>query len=307
MAKHKYNPYNLQDREFFDSKYRNDRTYMAFYERLVSLAISMWKWENLPDTINKRFLETRLFSRGAVVFFKDPDLGFLTLPFTNEATLDIYSNPSTVRAYSNTGYSKVLTADDSVIIWNSELRMPMQPIVEAYAYRLANIQRTIDVNVNAQKTPILISCPEEMRLSLLNVYKNYQGNEPVIYGDRSLSPDDLKVINTEAPYHGKDLSELMTQIWNEALSYLGISNVNIVKRERLLSDEIVRNQGGIIAQRYSRLNPRLDAVERINKMFGLDIKVGFQSDLTVKDFEDATVDVTQTDNRNEESEDKIYE
>lgn len=291
-------PRNLQDREFFESKYKNDRTFNSFYMRLVSLAISMWDWQNMPDTVNKRYLETRLFSRGSMVFFKDETLGFLALPFVNTGPVDIYNEPTKIMAFSSTGYTKDLENNkDCVIIWNNELHMPMQPTIEEFAWRLANVQRTMDVNVHVQKTPLMLLCDEDQRLTLLNLYKNYAGNEPVIFADKKLSPDSIKVLKTDAPYMASSLYDLESQIWNEALTYLGITNVNVVKKERLISDEAVRNQGGTIAQRHARMNMRKDAVERINKMFNLDINIEFQSDIAMRDYRTALGEFTDQANQ----------
>ena len=157
--------------------------------------------------------------------------------------------------------------------------------VENYAKRLYNLDRTIDVNANAQKTPILITCEETQRLTLKNLYMQYEGNEPVIFGDKNLNPNSLKVLTTGSPYIADKLYTLKTQLWNEALTYLGISNVNIQKKERLVTDEVIRNQGGTIASRYSRLNARKKACEEINKMFGLNIDVEYREDFREADNE----------------------
>jgi hypothetical protein len=124
----------------------------------------------------------------------------------------------------------------------------------------------------------LIQCEENQRLTLKNVYQKYDGNEPVIFGDKNLNPNALKVLQTGAPYVADKLYQLKTEIWNEALTYLGISNVNYQKKERMISDEVMRAQGGIVASRYSRLESRRQAVEEINKMFGLNIEVNYRED-----------------------------
>lgn len=89
------------------------------------------------------------------------------------------------------------------------------------------------------------------------------------------------VLKTDAPYVSDALYQLKTQIWNEALTYLGISNVNITKKERLITDEVTRNQGGTIASRYSRLESRKKACKEINKMFGLNIDCDCREDFQV--------------------------
>ena len=112
-----------------------------------------------------------------------------------------------------------------------------------------------------------------------NVYQKYEGNEPVIYGVKNLMPDDIQVLKTDAPFVSDKLQILKRQIWNEALTYLGIENANTEKRERLVTDEISSNLGGVSAQRFTRLNARKDACKKINKMFGLNIDVEFREDL----------------------------
>lgn len=145
-----------------------------------------------------------------------------------------------------------------------------------YARRLYNLDRAIDVNANAQKTPVLIVCDQDQRLVMLNLYKEFDGNAPVIFGDKALDLSALKILKTDAPYVADKLFELKNQTWNEALTRLGISNVSYQKRERLIKDEVNRSQGGVIASRFSRLNARKQAVEKINDMFDLDISVKFR-------------------------------
>ena len=110
------------------------------------------------------------------------------------------------------------------------------------------------------------------------MYQKWDGNEPVIFGDKQLDPNSLQVLNTGAPYVADKLYGLKTQLWNEALTYLGISNVNMQKRERMVSDEVVRQMGAVIASRYSRLESRRQACEKINDMFGLDVWVDYRED-----------------------------
>jgi hypothetical protein len=171
--------------------------------------------------------------------------------------------------------------------------------IEMFARRLYNLDRAIDVNANAQKTPVLIQCEEQQRLTMKNLYKEYDGNSPVIYGDKNLNPKGLAVLKTDAPYVADKLYSLKTQIWNEALTYLGISNLNVQKKERLVSDEVVRSMGGTIASRYSRLQSRREAVEKINAMFGTEIEVNYRDDFREADdetmFRGATGDGTMGD------------
>ena len=116
------------------------------------------------------------------------------------------------------------------------------------------------------------------RLTLVNLYKEYEGNAPVIFGDKNLDINGLKVLKTDAPYVADKVHQLKTEIWNEALTYLGVSNINVQKKERMITDEVTRNMGGTYASRYSRLNARQEAADKINKMFGLNIEVEYRDD-----------------------------
>lgn len=267
-----------KDSMFCQSMYMNNRTYLQYYNRLTELAISMFEWKNLPDSIDPRFLEMCLFSDGMCVFFKDEVLGFLSLQCMIGGKLNVYRIPNERRAYAPNGYNRPLDAKNSVIIFNNYLHTNSMLDVEMFSKRLYNLDRAIDVNANAQKTPVLIQCDEKQRLTMINLYKQYEGNEPFIFGNNSLDVNGLKVLQTGAPYVADKLYELKVQIWNEALTYLGISNINTVKKERMITDEVTRNQGGVVASRYSRLESRRQACKQINDMFGLNIWCDYRED-----------------------------
>lgn len=264
---------------FDESMMLNNLTYRQYLNRLTELAISMFEWKNLPKTVDARYLELHLFETGCMVYFKDEVIGDLCLDCIVNGRLDVYGNPLLRRAYSGyNNYQKLLKYNNSVIIWNNYLHSNSILDVEMFARRLYNIDRIIDINANAQKTPVLVIGNEKQRLTLLNLYKEYDGNAPFIFGDKNLDINALKALSTNAPYVCDKLYELKTQIWNEALTYLGISNINIQKKERLITDEVTRNQGGTIASRYSRLETRRQAVEKINEMFGTNIEVNYRED-----------------------------
>ena len=266
-----------KDREFWESAELNNASYIQYYDRLTELSISMFEWRNLPDTVDPRFLELTLFANGMAVFFKEVD-DYLALQCAVSGPLDVYRIPVRRRAYAVNGFNRELDNKNSVIIYNNMLHKNSMLDVRMFARELYNLDRAISVNANAQKTPILIRCAENERLSLENVYMNYDGNKPVIFADKQLNPNALTVLKTDAPYVADKLYTLKTQKWNEALTYLGISNVNITKRERLITDEVTRNQGGTIASRYSRLESRRNACKQINEMFGLDIQCDYRED-----------------------------
>ena len=273
-----------KETSFWESAVLNNATYQQYYMRLMELSIAMFDWKNVPEEIDIRFLELILFSEGKAVFFKDEVLDeYLALQFTVNGRLNFYHIPVRRRAFAINGYQRELDENNSVIIYNNMLHTPSKMDVEMMSRRLYDLDRSIDVNAKAQKTPILIQASDSQRLTMKNLYKQYEGNEPFIFGNKALELDNLKVLKTDAPFVADQLYELKTKYWNEALTYLGISNTNITKKERMITDEVNRNMGGVIASRYSRLESRRKACDQINRMFGLDMYVEFREDFDPED------------------------
>lgn len=278
---------------FGDSATVNNLTYMQYLNRLTELSVSMFEWKNLPPTVDARYLELHLFETGSMVYFDDDVIGNLCLDCLPSGSLDVYGNPVLRRAYSGyNNYQKLLKESNSVIIWNNYLHTNSILEVKMFARRLYNLDRIIDVNANAQKTPVLIQGTEQQRLTLKNLYKEFDGNSPFIFGDKNLDLNSLKCLQTGAPYVCDKLYNLKQMYWNEALTYLGINNTGAQKRERMLSIETSQAQGGTISSRYSRLQSRREAVEKINAMFGTNIEVNYREDF-MSVYEGQGVDTTE--------------
>lgn len=257
----------------------NRNTFNDYFNRLFELAINMFKWENLPDTVDERFLELALCEKGYCLYFNDDIMGNLALTCMIGGELDVYRIPTRRIAFAVNGYQAERTNKDSVLIFNNYLHTPTMQTISLYAERLTAIERAIDVNVNAQKTPIAILTDEKQKRTVEEIYRKYEGNAPVIIGAKNLDLDSIKAITTGAPYVADKLNILKRQIWNEALTFFGIENANTEKRERLVSDEITSNLGGVQAQRYVMLNAREQAADKINRMFGTNINVKFRQDI----------------------------
>lgn len=279
---------------FIESAVGNKQAYMTYYAQLLEIAISRFKWLNLPDTVDARFLELALNTKGFALFFKDDEIGFLGMNTTIGGQLNNYNIPINRQAFASNGYKANRTIRDSVIVWNNLIHTNGQLKLLEFSKDLYNLECIIRTNANAQKTPLMILCDERTRLTMENLYMKYQGNAPFIFGssrNSDLSVTSIQAMNTQAPYLADKLYQLKTNIWNEALTFLGIPNVSVTKKERMLSDEVNRMQGGVFASRYSATEARKQACREINKMFGLNIDVEFRQE-------------NQTDNGKEESEDK---
>lgn len=284
-----------QDHMFWSTAFENRLNNDLYLARLVELSASMFDWTGLPDTCDVRTLELALLGNGRAVFFRDDALNmYMTLPVNVRTSgYDVYGQPLqfTARSLYN-NYRYPLTQETGVMIYNNYLRTPSLMQLISFADRLGKIDEIIDININAQKTPILILADESKRLTMKNLYMKYDGNQPFIFGDKNLSINDFTVLKTDAPYVADKLYEIKTQIFNEALTYLGISNTSLQKKERLITDEVSRNMGGTIAARYNRLNERQKACKRINKLFGLNVwceyKEEYDTQLTGDETEEDT-------------------
>lgn len=268
-----------KDRIFWESEQRNRNAYLHYYNRLMEIAICRFEWLNLPPTVDYRYLELTLFTDGKIVYFNDEVLGNLVARVATGGRLDMYNIPGYRRAYAANGYQNQLKYNNSVLIWNNLMHIPSILDIEMYAHRLYNLDRIIDVNCNAQKTPILVICDENQRATMLQMYMQYDGNAPFIFADKWMNKEGITVLKTDAPYIGEEMYQQKMHTWNEAMTFLGVANENIQKKERLIKDEVQQAQGGTLASRYPGLVARQQACDKINAMFGSNISVRFREDL----------------------------
>lgn len=258
------------------SKRLNDRVLTDYYFRLMLIARALFKWENLPNGLDEKWIERYLFSEGACMFYKDPIRGFMVAQIGETGPLNYYDEPTTIRPYA-TNYiyeGPTLTNNvNAVIIRNNDDMLPTSPTIQLYAYKLTNIDRTIDTNVIAQKTPIVVKCSDKQRVSFKNAINQRNDNEPVIYADKSMNTEDIEVLDIKAPIVFDKLQIQKHAVWNECMTYLGINNANMDKRERLVDDEVQANNEQVQASEDIFLKARQKACEEINRIFKTNISV----------------------------------
>ena len=262
-------------KRFYDSIVDTNTTYNYYVERLTDIAVSRFKWTGFPDSIDTRFLELALFEKGQAVVFEDDVMGLLSLNTAISGSWNVYNVPIKRRAYATNGYNKNLTIENSVIVFNNYIRTPSVHHILNFSKKLANIDVTIQININTQKTPIALKANKKQQLSVLNAYKNYDGNVPVIFKEDEFKDDSISSMSLGAPFVSPELYDLKTKIWNEALTFLGVPNISETKKERMITDEVQRQMGGVLASRTSFIAMRKQACEKINKMFGLNVDVEY--------------------------------
>ena len=260
----------------------NDKTYIDYLDRLKLIAISLFTWKGLDEIAGygaSRFMELNLFEFGKSCFLKDSEIGFKVLRAMPDDKYNIYYLPSRVHATS-LGYNKDFDFDELVYVMNNELELPTLNTISLMAYRLYETERTIDVNLTAQKTPILIEGDTKTILTLKNVYMQYSGNTPFIFGNKQFDiSNKLNVLKTDAPYLIDKLELHKHEIWNDCMTYLGINNANTDKKERLITDEVESNNDLINFYLNCFYKTRKQACDMINKKYGLDIKIELNKDV----------------------------
>lgn len=278
-----------------NAKYFTNVTYSTWFNRLYNMAISRFEWLNLPDTCNEKFIEQVLFFNGFMVGYKDTALNsYLIMPCTNNSVLDIFGYPAKVNAYGYNGYmaqnltpytitlGQETTNADAALLYANYSRCPDLPAVLYFARKLTKIDRTIDVNINVQKTPYIISCGENQRLTVANMFKQVDNFEPAImttkfYGLNGEKP--INVMDLKPPFVADKMQVLKRQVYQEALTYLGIEANTSEKAERQVTEELTANMGETESMRQSPLASRKQFCKEFNKIYGTNIDVKFRSDL----------------------------
>lgn len=260
-----------------NSRAKRNNFLINIYLIMKQLVISSIKWENMPEEIDKRYVELTLLEKNRVLFFKDED--YKCLQFTGNGFIDIYNNPTGFMVNTPSGYfNDTLTYRDAVPIYSNLTRTWEIPIIQEFAREMTDIYMCMETNIDLVNTPGLLTAPKDMQLTLENAVGQKKEGVPVILAKESFENIEYKVFGVEGQkYFICDKLILLYQAkWNEFLTYFGISNIQQQKRERLITDEVMRAQGGCIASRNNRMVPRLYAAEEINRMFGLNIKPVFR-------------------------------
>ena len=259
-----------------ENQLSNWRTYQMYLREMLTLAENVFEFENLPDFIDVAFLNKKLLRDGSIAFFKDEYLGVIALPYTVMGTLDIYQRPQKIMAIAPNGsYRRILNPDEYVIMYDNNGRYPLFLDITQYAERIALDTRTIDINILQQRTPRFWKTSSDKERSIRDIINNVDGLENTVLTYEDINLDDIQLILEPAPYVADKIDIQKEKLWNEFLRLIGIANMNFQKKERNIKDEVLASQGGTIASRYSRFEPRQKAIKQINEKFGTNINVRY--------------------------------
>lgn len=283
--------------KLINSQLSNWMTYQMYLRQFLTLAENVFIYDNMPDYIDTAYLNKTLVRQGAIAFFYDDVLEkVLALPYTSIGSLDVYNRPKKIQVYGRNGYTNTLKEGEFVIMYDNNGRYPIYIDILQYAERYANITRTMDINIAQQKTPRIWKTSTEKEKTVKDLANEVDGNIEKIVTYDNINLDDIELILAPAPFVTDKLQDQKDKIWSEFLRLIGISNLSFQKKERNISDEIQAMQGGTIASRYERFEPRKKAIEEINKKFNLQIKVEYYDGIP-----------TDKKEKNEDLEDEEYD
>ena len=277
----------------FQGNESRDRTvlYERMYARILTeLCINRFEWENLPPEIDSRFLEYTLFRNGLCVFFHDERYDrYFALQGSGSGRWNMYDNPIAFTVVGNGMISRQLAARDCVPIWGNALRTPDADIIAIYSTKLAQVERTIEINLNAARMPFLITVEEGQRLTMENLMRQVMEGQPAIFGSENMLQgkdlaESIQLMNTGIDRDlVLNLQIAKSKMWNECMTLLGINNANQDKRERLVADEISANDSQISSVRAISLNARQQACDMINNKYGLNVSCEWREDQIVSE------------------------
>ena len=317
MAKNRKPVLRTANSQFIENNVLNDITFDFYLRCFKKLCLSMFEWVNLPKGMDSRFLEEVLYYNGLATLLYDETFGFINTASTPSGNLNIYGLPTSINCFSY-GFSSIRNLytglaneearrNDCILVLNCQDKESTFSSMQLFAYRMYKAERSSDININSTKSPIVIMASDKTKLSMINAYAQYDGNQPVIVGKKGqFDLNDITSIDTKAEFIADKLQDYKKGIWNELLTFLGINNLN-EKKERMVTDETNQNNEVINLNLQSFLIPRKKACEQFNELFELPedekISVRVRSDLqnTIKKMESIVSDYNE-DTRDEEIE-----
>ena len=263
-------------KKLINSQLTNMKTYLMYREEMLTLAENVFEFKNLPEYIDVSYLNKTLLRNGSIAFFMDEVLGLIALPYDVIGNFDIYGRPITIMCRAANGtYYKKLNRGEFVIMYDNNGRHPLFLDICQMAERIALSKRTIDVNIVQQRTPRIWKTSQDKKRTLQDMLSNIDGMEENIATYESIDIDDMNVVLAPAPYVADKIDMHLDKEWAEFYRLIGVANLIEQKKERMIKDEMSASQGGTIASRFSRFEPRKRAIDEINKKFGTNIEVSF--------------------------------
>lgn len=272
---------NLDMLEGIDGYPQNLLTYDQVMANARLLATSRFKWDSkdvMPKDRLSEYIEMLLYLKGQCALFKDTD-GWKVRCCVPSGGLDEYGQPESFNLTDYNGTHMVTVKNnDERFIWikNNAACIPTIFWIVKYCNRVAKIERTMDLNIDAQKTPFMIETSPEIHLSIQNIFKEIRQMDEVVYVDQKTGiKDNVQVLKLDAPYLVDKLYTQKQNEFNDLLNFLGINTVkektaHILYKEATATDELTDSYLDMFSA------PRIKAME-IAKERGLKISLSILS------------------------------
>lgn len=250
-----------------------------FRADMLNKSLTMFEWKNLPDTLPAVEIEKQLQTNGYTIIAKVQGNiyafqgGFSGQDPYNQPTTAIVNNPSLK-------YNGTFTInEDCVIIKNDDMQQGLIHIYNKYGTLLIENQITMLMTDYNYRMPFTISSKDDSTTQSAREYlqKVIDGSlgvigEAKLFDALKVTPTNNKGVNSFADLYGYQ-QFIEAQLNNT----IGLATNNNMKRERLTTNEIEVNKNASYPLIDNMLRNRKQAVEKINKMFDLDIDVEFSS------------------------------
>lgn len=263
------------NKKVVNSQLCNFKTYQMYLRQMLTLAENVFEFKNLPAFIDVSYLNKELLRRGSIAFFEDEVMGVIALPYKNIGTLDVYGRPKQIEVIGRNGYTKTLKTGEFVIMYDNNGRYPLYLDILQSAERIALCKRVEDINISQQKTPRIWLTNSDKLETVKSMLNQVDGNVETVLAYDNVDLDDITAVCEPAPYITDKIDLHLEKEWAEFFRLIGVANLVEQKRERLIQDEMTASQGGTIASRYSRFNPRQRAIDEINKKWNLGMEVKY--------------------------------
>ena len=262
-------------RKMINTQISNFKTYNMYFREMLTLAENVFEFKNLPEFIDVAYLNKQLLRKGAVAFFMEKDLGLIALPYNIVGTLDVYGRPNRIEVFGDNNFHRVLNRDEYVLMFDNNGRYPLYLDICQMAERISLCVRTEDVNILHQRTPRVWKTSKDTEKSLKDTINEIDSMQENVVTYQSLAVEDMNAVLAPAPYVTDKIDLHLRELWAEFYRLIGVANLQEQKKERVIVDEMSASQGGTIASRFSRFEPRKRAIEEINKKWNLDLEVSY--------------------------------
>ena len=268
-------------RKAINSQLYNYKTYLNYRDKMLALAMNVFQFKGLNNFIDMALVNKTLLMNGSIAFFLDDVTGdLLAMPYTSLGSLDYYGRPTRIQPIPYFGtYKRVLNRNEFVIMYDNNSHIPLYPQLTQSAERMALIKRGIDINISQQMTNRFWKTSEENEKTLKAILNQVDSNVETIVTYDNFELDETQQVLNPAPFVADKLNNCKKEEWAEFLEVIGISETQINKKERNITDEIMFSMGGTIASRFNRYESRRKAIEEIKEKFNIDIEVSFYDGL----------------------------